>query len=72
VQIERDKRDRAEIDAQYQVKVNELQEQVTSREEAIRSAANSTCPVAPAYRAYFDSVRREQAHPTSGGQAGSR
>jgi hypothetical protein len=72
VQIDRDKRDRAAIDAQHRADMIDLQLKAATRDGAIRNAPASTGPLPPAYRAYYNSVRREQSGAAGGGQAGSR
>lgn len=67
---ERDRARREEIDSNYQAELIRARQEASTREQEIRSAAASTCPVAPARRAYYDGVRREQTQ-AGGGQARS-
>lgn len=70
-QIDRDREDRARIDKLHEAKVAKLQQQVNSRESAI-NAATPGGPLPDPYRAYYDSVRREQQDKAGDSQTGPR
>jgi hypothetical protein len=65
-----DRERREEIDHRYQAEIIVVRQEASNREQTIRATKASSCPVPDAYRAYYDSVRRERADQASGYQNG--